>query len=82
MGTNIGDLPPPFPNAAQSLSRMSGDAQLRERVERASESKPIKTDPDTVKVDVSNASNGENAGGAATGGSDARANGNTVDFSV
>lgn len=44
MSSIFGNLPPPFPNAAQSLSRLSGDAQLRERVERASEHKPIRTD--------------------------------------
>jgi hypothetical protein len=44
MSTTVGNLPPPFPNAAQSLSRISGDAQLRERVERASENAAIQTD--------------------------------------
>lgn len=83
MGTNIGDLPPPFPNAAQSLSRISNDAQLRERVERASENKPIKTEfpVDTVKVKDANA-DGASAGGTSAGNSDARSGGNAVDVSV
>jgi hypothetical protein len=43
MSSNIGSLPPPFPNAAISLSKVAGDAQLREAIEQSSESKPIQT---------------------------------------
>lgn len=41
--SSIGNLPPPFPNAAQSLSKVAGDAQLRARIERSAEQAPIKT---------------------------------------
>ena len=42
--SSINNLPPPFPNAAQSLSKVASDAQLKARIERASESAPIKTE--------------------------------------
>lgn len=41
--SSIGNLPPPFPNAAQSLSKVAGDAQLRARIEQSAENAPIKT---------------------------------------
>ena len=43
MGANINKLPPPWPNAAQALSRVAADAQLRERVQQASDNAPIKS---------------------------------------
>lgn len=43
MSSNIGSLPPPFPNAAISLSKVAGNAQLREAIEQSSENKPIQT---------------------------------------
>lgn len=43
MSSNIGSLPPPFPNAAISLSKVASNAQLREAIEQSSENKPIQT---------------------------------------
>lgn len=43
MSSNIGSLPPPFPNAAISLSKIASNAQLRDQIERSSENKPIQT---------------------------------------
>lgn len=44
MSSNIGSLPPPFPNAAISLSKVASNAQLRAEIERSSENAPIQTD--------------------------------------
>lgn len=43
MSINLGSLPPPFPNAAISLSKVASNVQLREAIEKSSENKPIQT---------------------------------------
>lgn len=43
MSINLGSLPPPFPNAAISLSKVASNVQLREAIEQSSENKPIQT---------------------------------------
>ena len=43
MSINLGSLPPPFPNAAVSLSKVASNVQLREAIEKSSENKPIQT---------------------------------------
>jgi hypothetical protein len=50
MSINLGSLPPPFPNAASSLSKIASNAQLRQAVEEASENKPIQTGVSSEEV--------------------------------
>ncbi len=49
MSNGISKLPPPFPNAAQALTRVATDAQLRARVEQASENAPIRAEGEIAK---------------------------------
>ena len=44
MSSDISKLPPPWPNAAQALSRVASDPHLREQVRQASENAPIRSD--------------------------------------
>jgi len=58
MSSDISKLPPPFPNAAQALTRIANDAQLRARVEQASENAPIRAEAEIAKSTLKNASPG------------------------
>ena len=49
MSTDMSKLPPPFPNAAQALTRVASDAQLRARIEQVSESAPIRSEAESAK---------------------------------
>lgn len=49
MSSDISKLPPPFPNAAQALTRVASDAQLRARVDQASENAPIRAGAEIAK---------------------------------
>jgi hypothetical protein len=70
MSSNISKLPPPFPNAAQALNRVASDAQLRARVDQASESAPIRAEsaksvlesPVLVKINDNQAAGSETQG--------------------
>lgn len=57
MSSNIVNLPPPWPNAAIALSRLAGNVQLQERIDRSAEKVAIKTGfPDPAEqVDSTNA---------------------------
>lgn len=56
MSSNIAQLPPPWPNAALALSKLAGNVQLQERIDRSSENAPIKTSfPDPVQSAETNA---------------------------
>lgn len=83
MSSNIGSLPPPFPNAAISLSKIASNAQLRDEIERSSENKPIQTSvgssPQVAKpVASSTEANSEGTGDKAT----QQENGPKLDLSV
>ena len=58
MSSGISKLPPPFPNAAQALTRVATDAQLRARVEQASENAPIRAEAEIAKSALKSASLG------------------------
>lgn len=82
MSSNIGSLPPPFPNAAISLSKIASNSQLRAEIERSSENAPIQTDfpGDQVVQPVASAAeaNTDGAGDQAQ----AQDNGSKLDLSV
>ncbi len=57
--SSINNLPPPFPNAAQSLSKVASDAQLKARIERASETAPIKTEFQSAQSELTDNSSAD-----------------------
>lgn len=40
MSSSIGKLPPPWPNAALTLTKVAGELQIRENVERVTDTSP------------------------------------------
>lgn len=86
MSSNIGSLPPPFPNAAISLSKVASNAQLREAIEKSSDNKPIQTgisSEEVVKsVGTAAESNTDSAGDSNTPSQGTQNAGSTVDLSI
>lgn len=82
MSSNIGSLPPPFPNAAISLSKVASNAQLRAEIERSSEKAPIQTDIPAQQVAQPVASAAQPESDSSGDQAPAQDNGSKLDLSV
>lgn len=66
MSNLIGNLPPPYPNAAQALSKVSQDAELRAQMKKTAEEQQVRTSPSDSGAQSGSASQGDT--GSSTGG--------------